>query len=42
MDPGTYGEQPSEQAQSLNLSTTYPSERDRLTAAIRLIMVIPQ
>ncbi len=42
MDPGTYGEHPSEQAQSLNLSTTYPSERDRLTAAIRIIMVIPQ
>ena len=42
MDRGPYGEQPSEQALSVNLSTTYPIERDRLTAAVRLIMVIPQ
>lgn len=31
-----------EQAASVNMATTLPLQRDRLTAAIRIIMVIPQ
>ena len=42
MEANGYPETAPEQAVPINLATTPPVERNRLTAAIRIIMVIPQ
>jgi hypothetical protein len=42
MEPPWQGGQPAERSNLVDFSTEFPGQRDRLTAGLRLIMVIPQ